>query len=219
MPYSRPKQWRLAEGRHSLISGLGGTVEQAAGYRNGHYEGDNLRALLCYRFQLHEQMQLRVVADKDPTEPWGKNNFYGYHLMLNHIGRLERLIVGRYNLQFGQGLTLWTGLRPFNFMGGSAVRYASGLRPASAFYEEGYQEGAGAKVILGRGWHATAFGSLVQGETLAGSHLEYRSGNLIVGLTAAYSALGDSMGGGDYLYNQLRFRGQRQLNTGIDASK
>lgn len=61
----------LRRGRHTLVAGVGGTVEQAEGYANGHYPGDNLRALLCYRFTFGNRISLQISADKDPTEGWG----------------------------------------------------------------------------------------------------------------------------------------------------
>ena len=217
-PYTPHKKLRLREGRHSLVTGIGGTVEQAEGYRNGKYEGDNLHALMCYTYNLHDRVQLRLTADKDPTEVWGKENYYGYHLMLSDIGRLEKLILGRYNLQFGQGLTLWTGLRPFNLLGAPPMRFGRGVRQAAAFYEEDYQEGVAARINLGRGFHLSGFASKVEEEQLTGAHLDYRHGNLIVGLTTAYTALKDSLETRDYVYNQNRFRGDHQLNCGLDVA-
>ena len=217
-PYQPQRRWRLTDGRHSLVTGVGGTMEQADGYSNGKYEGDNLHALLCYNYNLYNHINLRLTLDKDPTEAWGRHNYYGYHLMMSDIGRLERLIIGRYNLQFGQGLALWTGFRPFNLTGASPLRFGAGVRQASAFYEEGYQEGIAARVRIGRGLRLSAFGSRNDGETLAGGHLDYRRGNLILGLTAAYILLDDSLQSREYVYNYHRFRGKQQLNTGMDAT-
>lgn len=216
-PHTPRNRWRLADGRHSIITSLGGTSEIAEGYRNGHYEGDNLHALLCYHFNLNNHLSIRLTIDKDPAEAWGKNNYYGYHVMLNDVGKVERLIVGRYNLQFGQGLTLWTGFAPFSLVGISPLRFGAGVRQASAFYEEGYQEGLAARINIGHGFHLSAFGSHINGETLAGGHLDYRRGNLIVGLTAAHITMDDSLSSRDYTYNQNRFRGQNQTNLGVDA--
>ena len=61
--------------------------------------------------------------------------------MLNDIGRLKNIVVGRYNLQFGQGLTMWTGLAPFNIAGVSPMRFGQGIKPSGAFYEDNYLEG------------------------------------------------------------------------------
>ncbi len=217
-PCEPRRRWRLADGRHSLLSSFGGTVERAAGYDDGSYVGDNLRAMACYSYKLYNHIDIRLVADKDPMEAWGKENFVGYHLMVNDVGRLERLIVGRYNLQFGQGLTLWTGLRPFNLMGSSPVRFGNGIRQAVAFYEEEYQEGLAAKVNIGRGWHLSSFASRVEQESLVGSNLGYRQGNLIVGLTTTYVHMDSVPVMRDYAYNQNRLMGDRQFNAGVDVA-
>lgn len=206
----------LSRGRHTVVAGVGGTVEQAQGYANGHYEGDNLRALLCYSYQLDDRVSVRLSADKDPMEAWGKGNFYGYHVMLKHMGRLETLIVGRYNLQFGQGVTLWTGFHPFSLLGTSPVRYGQGVRAASAFYETGWQEGVAATLSLGRGYSLSAFGSRHDGEWFGGGHLTWSKGNLMLGITATATMLDDSVQLRDYAYNQDYFRGDRQAALGVD---
>ena len=217
-PYTPPQRLRLADGRHSIIAGMGGTLEQAAGYRDGRYEGDALHSQLIYTYNLHNRVSLRLVGEKDPTEPWGIGNFYSYHLMLNDIGRLERLIIGRYSLQFGQGLTLWTGLQSFNFLGATPQRFGRGVRPSPTFYEEGYQEGVAATVRMAKDWHLSAFASKVHGTRLLGGHLEYRHGNLIAGITATNTALDDSIAPVERIYNQDYFRGKRLSNLGMDAT-
>lgn len=206
-PYMPPRRWRFADGHHQLFGALGGTAA----------EGDNLHALLCYSFNLYNKLEVRLVADRDAGEAWGQGNFVGYHLMLSGIGRLERLIVGRYNLQFGQGLTLWTGLRPFNLTGATPLRFGAGVRPAVTFFEEDWQEGVAARLRLTRELRLSAFGSYAFGETLAGTHLEWHRGGLMVGLTATASLLDSVAAPRDYLYNIHAFRGQRQFNAGIDA--
>jgi len=217
LPYVPPRRWNLADGHHTVLAALGGTVEQAAGYSDSSYSGDNLRALFYYNYSLYDKVDLRLVADKDPAEAWGKDNFLGYHLMLSDIGCLERLIVGRYNLQFGQGLTLWTGLRPFNLLGSVPLRFGAGVRPAATFYEEGYQEGVAARVRLARRWRLSAFGSHVDGETLTGGHLEWRSNGLIVGATATYTMIDSLVPVTNRLYAQHYFSGDRLFNGGVDA--
>lgn len=205
------------KGRHTIVSGLGGTVEQAKGYENGKYEGDNLRGLLCYRFNYDNHVALQLSVDKDPTEAWGKGNFYGYSLMLDDIGVLERLVIGRFNLQFGQGVALWTGFEPFALIGNSQVRYAGGIKAASPFYEEGWQEGVAATVRLGREISMSAFGSRTGNEWMGGGHMELRHDNLVFGVTAAASILDDSVRLRNYVYNQDYFRGDRTGVLGVDA--
>lgn len=217
-PIEASRRWRLNDGHVTMVSGIGGTVEQAAGYQDGRYEGDNLRAYTCFNYNYRNKILLRLAYDKDPGEAWGKNNFIGYHLMLNDMGRLEKLIVGRYNLQFGQGVTLWTGFAPFRMMGQTPVRFGGGVRAASTFYEQDYQEGVAATLRLGRSWHASAFASSVSGEKLMGGHLDYRRGDLIFGATVSHTALDDSNAVSDLVYNQDYFRGRTLTNVGVDAA-
>ena len=217
-PYVETGRMRWWQGHHTVITGIGGTVEQAEGYRDGRYDGDNLHALFSYNYKYREHISLRFTADKDPAEAWGKQNFYGYHLMLSDMGRLEKLIVGRYGLQFGQGLTMWSGFKPFNVTGATPERYGAGVRPAGAFYEESYQEGVAATVRLWREVHLSAFASRAKGETLGGGRVEWRRGTIVAGVTAAYTLLDDTLGTRDYVYNQTRFRGRRLFNAGVDAT-
>ena len=206
----------FAHTRHTLVSGMGGTVEQAAGYADGRYEGDNLRAYLCYSLNASDRVSLRLVAEKDPGEAWGRGNFTAGHLMIDNIGRMERLIVGRYSLQFGQGTTLWTGLAPFQTVGGSAARYGTGVRPAATFYEEGYQQGVAATVRLAPRLRLSAFASAVEGERLGGGHLDFQSSLVRLGLTLAHTALADSINPAQRAYNSHYFRGRRLTHGGID---
>lgn len=207
----------FSHGRHTLVTGIGGTLEQAQGYHNGHYEGDNLHALFCYNYNYGNHLSLRLSADKDPLESWGKDNFYGYHFMVSDVGRVKKMIVGRYNLRFGQGVTLWTGFEPFNLLGESPARYGSGVCPASAFNEQEWQEGLAATINLGNGVDLSGFGSRHDGEWFGGGHLEYHKNNLVLGATLTMTKFDDSVTVGNYTYNQDYFRGDRQGAFGIDA--
>lgn len=220
-PYVQKKHHGIGEmlrqGRHTLVTGLGGTVEQAKGYENGKYEGDNLRGLVCYRFNYDNRVVLQLSADKDPAEAWGKDNFHGYSLTLSNFGRMSKLVVGRYNLQFGQGVTMWTGFEPFSLIGDSPVRYAKGVKAASSFYEEGWQEGLATTLDLGRGFSLSAFGSRANEEWMGGGHVELRHGNLVLGVTVSASILDDSVRLRNYVYNQDYFRGDRAGALGVDV--
>lgn len=220
-PYVGQRQPSLSEilrrGRHTVVAGLGGAMQPGAASGDDAGNGDNLRALLCYRFTYGHHVVLQLSADKDPVEPWAKGNFYGYSLTLSDFGRLERLVVGRYNLQFGQGVALWSGFAPFGLLGASPVRYGGGVRPASAFCEEGWQQGLAATLRLARPLSLSLFASRTGGEWMAGAHATLRQGNLVLGLTAAASLFDDSVRLRDYVYNQDYFCGDRSAVVALDA--
>ena len=157
----------LTQGHHNLVMGAGRTVELAEGYLDSSYLGDPYRCYLRYYYKYKDNLHLQFSADQDAGEPWAWNrrqrgfDFYGFHLMLRNMGRLKSAIVGRYQLQFGQGLTLWSGFSPWSDFVSATWRYGQGIRPASAFCEYDMLQGAAATVALAPHWEATAFFSYV----------------------------------------------------------
>ncbi len=69
-------------------------------------------------------------------------DFYSGHFSLNEIGFLKALTIGDYQVEFGQGLTLWTGLA---FGKSSDVvnlkRFARGVKPNTSANENRYLRG------------------------------------------------------------------------------
>ncbi len=170
----------LTHGRSNLVMGVSGTIEQARGYRDSIYEGNNLRLMWRYYFKYQDRLQFQISGDKDPGEaffaasqPRGFD-FYGYSLMLNDMGRyvtqgligekrmyVKRLVLGQYYLQFGQGLTLWTGYGSRTAYGGRIYKYSQGLRPSGAFAEYGFLQGAATTLTVRQRWNLTLFYSYV----------------------------------------------------------
>lgn len=157
----------LYHGSSNLVAGLHSSIEPARGYRDTIYEGNPLRLYYRYCFKYKDRVQLQLSADKDPGEalfsgsqPRGFD-FYGGHLMLNNFGYLQRAIVGQYNLQFGQGLTLWSGFAPYGGTNANIARFAQGIRPASAFAEYGYLQGIATTIALAPHCNITVFYSHV----------------------------------------------------------
>lgn len=166
----------LRHGTSNLVMGVGGTVEEARGYRDSIYEGDNLRLMWRYYFKYQDRVKLQLSGDKDPGEAFFAGSqrqgfdFYGFNLMLNDIGLaakklgkpyLKRATVGQYHLQFGQGLTLWSGYGARSSVGAGICRYGQGVRASGAFSEYGYLQGVAATVSLSKSCDLTTFYSYV----------------------------------------------------------
>lgn len=149
--------------RHHLIVGANGTVERSRGYQENIYEGDPYRLYWRYRCRLGSHAQIQLSGDKDAGEALfsgsQKQGFdhYGFHLQLNDMGGLRRLIIGDYNLQFGQGTTLWSGFAPYSVLGSMGYRSARGIAAASAFAEYGCLTGVAATVSPVAPWEITLF--------------------------------------------------------------
>jgi len=155
-------------GTHNLVSGTKTSLPRAEGFHDGSFAGDPFRFYYRYKFHYSDRITFQLSGDKDAGEQWVSPvspyllDYQSYYLMLNKFGRVSRAIIGKYQLQFGQGVTLWTGFAPW--MSGSMPyrRYGQGIRPASAFCEYGYLRGAATSLQLNKTTSLTIFYSFVR---------------------------------------------------------
>lgn len=132
------------------------------------YQGSPLRHYTRLRFRMGNYVRFGLVGESDPGElfTWDPaNKQYGYdylsaHFALQDFGRLKRLMIGDYTLQFGQGLVLSRGL---GFGKGAQVisglkMPAYGARPYMSVNENQYFRGAAA-TIGAADFEITVFGS------------------------------------------------------------
>ena len=243
----------LRHARHSLRLGGGRTLEEAAGYADGSYPGSPWRCY--YRYQMHyrDRINFSFAGEKDAGEEFfGGSQRHGFDhyalsLTLRDFGRLRCLAVGRYQLQFGQGLTLWTGFAPYSSTPTSLCRSGRGISSASALAEAGYLSGAAATVALTKradltifysdvmrdatitasslslytsGYHRTP-GELAKRDTLRerlyGARLGYTVGHFSAGLTAHHSSYSMPLMPAARRYNTYAFSGKANTNVGVDA--
>ncbi len=144
------------DGRGNLRFGTKVAFPRGRGYTENIYEGSPFRMYFRYNYHYYDRVYFQISGDKDPGEsflhqsPIPGFDYYGYYLMFKDFSFVKRAIVGKYNLQFGQGATLWTGFAPW--MSGSMPlwRYGQGIRPSSAFCEYGYLRGAATTLALSK---------------------------------------------------------------------
>lgn len=157
-------------GHSNLRMGVKSVFPRSRGYEEEIYAGSPYRMYFRYLFKYHDKVSFQLSGDKDPGEAFrfvspgagfasGQRgfDFYGYHLMLNDVGFVKRAIVGRYQLRFGQGLTMWSGSAPWMAGNMPLRRYGQGIGTASAFCEYGYLNGAAASFALPGKVELTAF--------------------------------------------------------------
>jgi len=130
---------------------------------NSHYLGSPDKLYVKYRYNYYNKVMWGFTAEKDAGEqlfkginPYGYD-FYSGFISVKNIGILKNITIGDFNVQFGQGLTLWTGL---SFGKSSEAvnvkKIARGISPYSSAYESGFMRGAG--FILGfKGFELTGF--------------------------------------------------------------
>ncbi|WP_223648638.1 helix-hairpin-helix domain-containing protein [Hymenobacter psoromatis] len=187
------------------------------------YLGSPDAVALRYRVSHAHDFSLGFTLEKDAGEPvaWRPAqrqfgpDFLSAHVVLYEQGRLKTLALGDYQLQFGQGLLLSSGLTAGK--GAETIttlrRASLGVRPYAALLENTFFRGAAATYQLAPRWEATAFASrknIDANAQLATDSLaqfdEFSSSLLLIGLhrTATEIAnrqrLTETVGGGHLGY-------------------
>ena len=171
---SRSLPRRLWEsGQKSLLLRYERVAGQKAGYQSvadslpPAYLGSPDR--LYARFRLHraQEFSFGITLEKDAGEqlawqPRQKQygaDFISFHGLLQDVGPFRKVVVGDFQLQYGQGLVLGSG---FSLGKGAeaitTVRRSNiGIRPYTSLVETGYFRGAGFTLPLGRRLELSAF--------------------------------------------------------------
>lgn len=153
----------LSQGHNKLLVGFSNTFEKARGYSEDIYEGKPYRLYARYKYNFHDILSIQLSAEKDAGEAFFNGSLkqgfdhYSGHIMLNRVGIIKSAVVGRYRLQFGQGLTLWSGSKAFLGWTATGMRHGRGICTASPFSEYDYLQGTAVTISLPKGLEATAF--------------------------------------------------------------
>jgi len=130
---------------------------------NARYLGSPVKLYSRYRFTYYNNLSIGITAEKDPGEEFFKGtqangfDYYSGHFFLKDIGRIKSLALGDFQVQFGQGLTLWSGLAfGKSSQAVNIKKNGLGLRPYTSVDENNFMRGAGITVGLGQ-FELTAF--------------------------------------------------------------
>ena len=159
----------IDKGHNDLILRYGRILHTQKGFKDlpgSRYLGTPEKFLLRYRYNYLDALSVSLVAEKDAGEQLWRGATGIDHLSgniglykLNKV--LEKIIIGDYSLQFGQGLTLWSG---FAFGKGPDVTSVAakdmGLRPYSSSNEASFLRGLAGTANLGLNLHLTPFMSI-----------------------------------------------------------
>lgn len=145
----------ISHGDHDLMIRFGRILQKQQGFLPSDtgskgYAGSPDRIFVRYRFNYIKRISFSMNMDKDAGEPFIKNggkgfDFYSANISLTGDRMMRKLVVGDYALQFGQGLTMWSGLGFGKGLGlTTAAKQAWGLRPYSSANESLFLRGAAA---------------------------------------------------------------------------
>ena len=170
---------KLAHGKHQLLGRYEQILEKQQGYLpttdsallakpNSRYLGCPQKLQFRYNYSYRNQIRAGFVLEKDAGEMFftdkvsdtikallGKNysrgfDFIGFHLYAKDLGIVKAAALGDYQVSFGQGLTLWSGMSFGKAGAGSSVmKQGRGISPKSSASEYAFMRGGA--VTLGKG--------------------------------------------------------------------
>ena len=157
--------WRnlLNQGENDLMIRVARILEKQKGFRDlpgNRYMGSQERFQTRYRYNYGTIVSAAITLDKDAGEKFiGKPfDFYSGNITFAKLGKIKKLVVGDFTMQFGQGLTLWSG---FSFGKGpdvtSVAKKDLGLRPYNSTNEYSFFRGISSTINLYKNIDFTPF--------------------------------------------------------------
>ena len=166
-------------GKHQILGRYEQVLEKQQGYLpiddstllakpNSRYLGCPQKLQFRYTYNYRNRIRAALVVEKDAGEMFftdkvsdtiqallGKNykrgfDFIGFHLYAKDLGVVKAAVLGDYQLSFGQGLTMWSGMSFGKAGAGSSVmKQGRGITPKGSASEFGFMRGAA--ITLGGG--------------------------------------------------------------------
>lgn len=136
-------------------------LETQEGFRNGTaandtdaaYPGSPWKFYTQYQYRYKQKFSFNVTAEKDAGEEFFKGtqkngyDFYSGHIAIRDMGIIKTAVIGDYDLNYGQGLTLFTGLAFGKSPDVASVRrIARGIKPYSSVNEVLFKRGAAVSI-------------------------------------------------------------------------
>ena len=139
-------------------------LEEERGFRDGDFIGDQNQVYGRFRVSHKGDYSLGFTVEKDIGEQltFGNNtggfDFVSFHAMLENLGMLDKVIVGDFQAQYGQGVVFGSGFSPGK--GSETItttrRSTTGIRPYTSALENGFFRGVAASRKFGN-LEASAF--------------------------------------------------------------
>ena len=126
-------------GKHQTIFQIEQCFNEKAGYKEQKYLGSPQKMLLRYSFTSQNKLEFGFAMEKDAGE---KNmlDFLSFHFLVKDLKFVKNLALGDYQLAFGQGVTMGSGLA-FAASGGSLLRKSKKIRASKSANEVRYLRG------------------------------------------------------------------------------
>ena len=118
----------VKNGKHSLLARYGRSLQKAKGYavtttndssgnsqNDNTYLGEPFNLLFKYKYNFYDRLQFGFTIEKDAGEALERGfDFYSFFIGYKGKGFVKNLVIGRYNITAGQGLTLNSAFSLYN---------------------------------------------------------------------------------------------------------
>ncbi len=130
-----------------IRSRLGSDLQTRDGFIRGNYVGSKLKSYNRILIKHSSNIQAGVITEKDAGEK-SFSDYYSFHFSFRNYGILKQLILGDYNLEFAQGMLLWS---TYSFSKGSDAtlpvkRNSRNLRAHTGASEYGFFRGTAVNI-------------------------------------------------------------------------
>ena len=153
------------QAEQQLLFRYGRTLERQKGFRDlpgSRYLGSADKLLLSYKYQYPKIGAFSLLMKKDAGETIGTKpvpiDFVSGNFALFNYRSIQKLVIGDYTLQFGQGLTLWSG---FSLGKGPDVTSLAskdlGLKPYTSSNESTFFRGIASTLKLPKNLYLSPF--------------------------------------------------------------
>jgi hypothetical protein len=124
-------------------------LQEDKGFVENKFEGSKYKVYNRFSAEYLDHYQLGFLTDKDAGEKM-LNDFSSYYLFAKNLGFVKNIVVGDYNLGFGQGLALWS---QYGFSKGIDAVYPTkkigkGIKPYKSSTENNFFRGFAATFSL-----------------------------------------------------------------------
>ena len=166
-------------GKHQIVGRYEQILEPQQGYLpiddstllampNSRYLGSPQKYQLRYTYNYRNKIRAGFVLEKDAGEMFFTDkvsdtiqrllgsqyhrgfDFVGFHLYAKDLGIVKAAVLGDYQLAFGQGLTLWSGMSFGKAGAGSSVmKQGRGITPKGSASEYAFMRGAAVTLGIG----------------------------------------------------------------------
>ena len=159
-------KYMIKYGSNQVLARYQQNIEEQAGFSaisdsellakpNSRYLGSPQKYYLRYAFHYKKKVLWGFTGEKDPGEEFFKGSqkqgfdFNSAHLQINDVGPVKKILLGDYQAQFGQGVTMWSGLG----FGKSSfttniLKTPRGIRKYSSTNENLFLRGAGTTIRI-----------------------------------------------------------------------